>query len=192
MVVTVLYIPKKIVLILSGELVWINGPTMLERQQENNRTTLETLYRCTYTRAIYCLHANFLGTMAPKRARVAATSLDDVMHFGRLIMEKDPFKQKAPREEDKAFRALFGCSPVVVLTLWNKLSNADLIPDQGTVTHLLWTLMHCKQYGKWATMKKLANGVDPKTLRKWINQFLYNVEVLEDDVVCWCMLLDVC
>jgi hypothetical protein len=130
--------------------------------------------------------------MAPKRARVAATSLDDVMHFGRLIMEKDPFKQKAPREEDKAFRALFGCSPVVVLTLWNKLSNADLIPDQGTVTHLLWTLMHCKQYGKWATMKKLANGVDPKTLRKWINQFLYNVEVLEDDVVCWCMLLDVC
>jgi hypothetical protein len=126
--------------------------------------------------------------MAPKRARVSATSLDDVM----VVLSWRKIHSFASREEDTAFRALFGCSPVVVVALWKQLSNADLIPDQGTMTHLLWKLMHCKQFGKWATMKKLANCVDPKTLRKWINQFLYNVEILEYDVVCWCMLLDVC
>jgi hypothetical protein len=98
-------------------------------------------------------------------------------------MEKDPFKHRAPREEDKAFRALFGCAPVIVLTVWNKLSSADLIPHKGTMTQLLWTLMYCKQYGKWSTMSKLTNGTDPKTLRKWIYQFLYNIEQLEWSVV---------
>lgn len=130
--------------------------------------------------------------MASKRARVAAPSTVDVLHFGRIIMEKDPFKDKAPREEDKAFRALFGCGPAIVLDLWNKLSNHDLIPDQGTMTHLLWTLMYCKQYGKWSTMKKLSNGVDPKTLRKWIDQFLYNIALLEPVVVCLMIVIVSC
>jgi hypothetical protein len=119
-----------------------------------------------------------------KRARVAEPSVDDVMYFGRIIMEKDPFKHRAPREEDKAFRALFGCAPVVVLSLWDKLASADLIPHKGTMTQLLWTLMYCKQYGKWSTMSKLTNCTDPKTLRKWIYQFLYNIEQLEWSVVC--------
>ncbi len=123
-----------------------------------------------------------------KRARVSEPSVVDVMHFGRLLMSNDPFKHRAPREEDTAFRALFGCGPVIVLSLWNKLVAADLVPVGGTMTHLLWTLMYCKQYGKWSTMRKLTN-TDPKTLRKWINQFFYNIEILEGDVVshyCWC------
>jgi hypothetical protein len=122
------------------------------------------------------------GDRRNKHAHSAEPSLVDVMHYGRMLMERDPFKDKAPREEERAFRALFGCGPNIVLTLWKMLLKEDLIPNGATMVHLLWTLMYCKQYGKWSTMRKLTN-TDPKTLRKWINQFMYNIELLEPDVV---------
>jgi hypothetical protein len=117
-----------------------------------------------------------------KRARVAPITADDVIYFARIIMESDPFKDRAPREEDRAFRALFGCGVHLVLILWNKLSSCDLIPKDGLVTHLLWTLMYCKQYGKWKTMRKLTK-TDPKTLRKWIALFYDAIELIEPLVV---------
>jgi hypothetical protein len=80
-------------------------------------------------------------------------------------MEKDPFKHKAPREEENAFRALFGCSPVVVLMLWYKLSNTNLIPDQGTMTHWLWTLMHCKQYERHKGTSSVRHPLE--VLHRW-------------------------
>jgi hypothetical protein len=97
-------------------------------------------------------------------------------------MEKDPFKQRAPKEEDRAFRALFGCAPSIVLVLWNLIVSNDFLPDGGTMKHLLWTLMYHKQYGKWPTMRKLTNK-DPKTLRKWISNFGDAVEMLLPIVV---------
>lgn len=120
--------------------------------------------------------------MITKRARVEPPTVQHVMHYGRLLMEKDPFKHRAPREEGRNFRALFGCSPEVVLVLWLKLEGEDLLPEEGTMTHLLWTFMHCKQYSKWKTMNQ-TTGTDPKTLRKWIKVFLDAVELLESSVV---------
>ena len=117
-----------------------------------------------------------------KRARVATPSLVDVMYFGRLIMEKDPFKERAPRAEDRAFRAIFGCSPTVVLAAWNKMVDCDLIPAGGEMKHLLWALMYAKQYGKWPTMR-IMTGTDPKTLRKWIYQFFDAISLLEPTIV---------
>jgi hypothetical protein len=111
-------------------------------------------------------------------------TLDDVLHDARIIMENDPFKHKAPQEENRSYRALFGCGPEVTLALWNRLVDNDGagLPDDVTVKHLLWTLMYCKQYGKWKTMRKLTN-TDPKTLRKWIAVILNAVELIESDVV---------
>jgi hypothetical protein len=117
-----------------------------------------------------------------KRARVAAISLVDVMYFGRLIMENDPFKARAPATEDRAFRAIFGCSPTVVLAVWNKITENNLIPEDGEMKHLLWTLMYAKQYGKWPTMRMLTN-TDSKTLRKWINLFFDAISLLESSIV---------
>ena len=111
------------------------------------------------------------------------------MYFGRFLMENDPFKHRAPREEDKAFRALIGCCPVVVLDLWNKLIEHDALPENGTMLHLLWTLMYSKQYAKWSTMRKLT-GTDPKTLRKWIGLFYSAIELLEPVVVSFWGSLD--
>lgn len=119
-----------------------------------------------------------------KRPRVVPPSLEDLMHYARIIMEKDPFKHKAPREEERSFRALFGCGPQLALILWNKLSSEyALLPVDATITHLLWTLMYCKQYGKWKTMRKLTN-TDPKTLRKWISVVYCAFELMEPFVVC--------
>jgi hypothetical protein len=117
-----------------------------------------------------------------KRARVEQAKLEDVLYFGRFLMEKDPFKHRAPREEDRAFRAMFGSSASNVLKLWQLLVSLDILPEGGTLMHLLWTLMYTKQYGKWSTMRKLTN-TDPKTLRKWIGLFYDAIELLEPEVV---------
>ena len=69
-----------------------------------------------------------------------------------------------------------------MLDLWNKLNGHGVLPENGTMAHLLWTLMYSKQYGKWSTMRKLT-GTDPKILRKWIGLFYSAIELLEPVVV---------
>jgi hypothetical protein len=121
--------------------------------------------------------------MATKRARVSPPSVENILHFARIIMNDDPFKEVAPKEEDKRFRALFGCPPNVCIVVWYKLLRSDLIPEQGTMVHLLWTLMYCKTYPKWSTMKMLSGGADPKTLRHWIGLFRESIGLLEYPIV---------
>jgi hypothetical protein len=117
-----------------------------------------------------------------KRSRSQEASLDDVFHFARLIMQADPFKDRAPREEERAFRALFGCGPAVVLALWKMLIASELTPQNGRLTHLLWSLMYAKQYCSWSIMQKLS-GADAKTLRLWIYTFFDVIALLEPQVV---------
>jgi hypothetical protein len=124
-----------------------------------------------------------------KRVRMDDLTIDDVLYFGRLVMENDPFKERAPSSEGPAFRAMFGCSQAVVLDLYNKLVSNDLLPDGGKVKHLLWALMYAKQYAKWVTMRKLTN-TDPKTLRLWIHRFFDAIASLEPEIVS--ILVDCC
>lgn len=118
-----------------------------------------------------------------KRLREVLPSIEDVMYYGRFIIEKDPFKHRAPREEDSNFRALFGCGPQVFLDLWNRLFAAEIIPQGGIMKHMLWTLLYHKTYAKWKTMRRLTE-TDPKTLRKWIGLFSNAICLIEGDVVC--------
>jgi hypothetical protein len=83
-------------------------------------------------------------SMATKRARVSPPSVENILRFARSIMNDDPFKEVAPKEEDERFRALFWCPPDVCIVEWYKLLRSDLIPEQGTMVHLLCTLMYCK------------------------------------------------
>ncbi|MEL7343218.1 MAG: hypothetical protein AAGM67_22230, partial [Bacteroidota bacterium] len=85
-------------------------------------------------------------------------------------------------EEDKNFRALFGCSPQVVLRLWNILLENNVSPPNASIEKLLLVLMYCKTYPKWKTMRKLTN-TDPKTLRKWIDLFAASICQIEGEVV---------
>jgi hypothetical protein len=50
-----------------------------------------------------------------KRQREVEPTESDVMFYARIIMERDPFKALAPRDEDQKLRALFGCPAKIVL-----------------------------------------------------------------------------
>lgn len=120
--------------------------------------------------------------MPTKKLCKELPTVDDVLFKARIIMEKDPFKERAPPEEDRAFRALFGCGPEIVHRLWILLCKHELVPEGGSMTHLLWTLMYAKTYGKWKTMRQLTQS-DPKTLRLWIGRFIEAISYLEADLV---------
>ncbi len=89
--------------------------------------------------------------------------------------------------EDRHFREFFGAGPFVVSLLWNLLARSDLIPPEGDLSHLLWTLHFLKAYPKQATVCSMVGGsagaIDPKTLRKYMWPFIRAVADLEPDVV---------
>ena len=117
-----------------------------------------------------------------KRQRKDPPSVENVMYYARFLMENDPFKERALLEEDQTFRTLIGCGPLIVLKLWLMLNVNDLVPRGGQLKHLLWTLLYCKTYAKWKTMRTLTK-TDPKTLRKWINLFFDAIGELKSHVV---------
>ena len=98
-------------------------------------------------------------------------------------MQADPFKERAPREEDKAFRALFGCCTEVACKLWSKMDSLGLLSEGGLMTHLLWALTFLKVCPSEETMKQLAGGADSKTIRKWVNTFAPMIVSLESHAV---------
>jgi hypothetical protein len=61
-------------------------------------------------------------------------SVDDVMHTA-WINGENPFKDQAPVAYEY-FCALFGCYPIVVLTLYGNLIEHNLIPDGGSIVVL--------------------------------------------------------
>ena len=69
-------------------------------------------------------------------------------HLGRLLMSKDPFKERSIHTEDRKYRELFGCSFCVKSVVWNLLKRYDLIPNKSSPKHLIWSLMFVKAYGK--------------------------------------------
>ena len=117
-----------------------------------------------------------------KRQRASRPSAEDLLHKARFIMHDDPFKERAPQAEDKHFRALFGCSVIVALTLWTMMLDHDLLPVNATITHLLWTLMYLKVYPTESAMQRMTK-VDPKTSRKYVSIMLSHISLLEPYVV---------
>ena len=102
-------------------------------------------------------------------------------------MHNDPFKERAPAEEDKRFRSLFGCGVVVAHKLWQLLNTHRLVPSGGTMTHLLWTLTFLKVHPSELAMKTLTGSTDNKTIRKWVVQFYKAIAQLELILVRTCL-----
>lgn len=121
--------------------------------------------------------------------RSIEVTLDDVIFKARFIFGCDPYKDKAPATEEKKFRALFGCSPVVFLRLWELLNEHELVPEGGKLIHLYWAMIFVKVYPTEETLVKLCcdptfkQPPDRKTTRKWIRLFLQAISYLSDVVV---------
>ena len=118
-----------------------------------------------------------------KRLREEEPVPEDCTLKARIIMQADPFKERAPKEENKAFHALFGCACHIAFKLWSLLRSHHLLPQGGTMTHLLWTLMFVKVHPLEEAMKRLTGGSDSKTTRKWVSLFVMAIASLEPFIV---------
>ena len=89
--------------------------------------------------------------------------------------------------EDCHFREFFGTGPFVVATLWILMAEYDVIPPEGEIKHLLWTLHFLKAYPRQAAVCSTVGGstgaIDPKTLQKYMWPFICAVADLEPAVV---------
>ena len=89
--------------------------------------------------------------------------------------------------EDRHFREFLGAGPFVVADVWTLMADHDLIPPDGEIKHLLWTLHFLKAYPKQATICSMVGGstgaIDPKTFRKYMWPFIHAVSDLEHVVV---------
>lgn len=110
-------------------------------------------------------------------------TLDDVLCKARSIWGRQRDKQRALQSEDLDFRAHFGCGPLIFLSLWNLLVTTDLLPSDGTIDHLLWTLLFMKTYAKQSVLCSMCGGVDPKTFQKWTWEFIAAISQLESLLV---------
>ena len=119
-----------------------------------------------------------------KRQRETRPSTEDVMYYARRIWRRDdPLKPMAASTEVRDFREFFGCLPGIFLALWNLLYTMNYLPENGTIEHLLWTLMFMKIYPKRKAMSVLCGGVDKDTWAKWVFIFLDAIACLEPYVV---------
>ena len=124
-----------------------------------------------------------MATIPSKRQREEELTVQDIKSKARFFFSRDPYKERAPKTEDKKFRALFGCSHVVILRLWNLLNEYDLVPEGGRLIHLFWALLFVKVYPTEETLTTLCGDADRKTLRKWIRRFMQAISFLSSEVV---------
>ena len=69
----------------------------------------------------------------------------------------------------RKFRAYFETTPLVCVSIWERLSNTR--PQGSVPQHLLWALLHLKQYCIENINAALV-GVTEKTFRKWSHIFI--------------------
>ena len=89
--------------------------------------------------------------------------------------------------EDLHFCDVFGANISIMSMVWDMLTANGLRPEKSRPKHLLWVLYFLKVYPKQSpgcsVVGTTTGAVDPKTMRKWVWQFIENIADLADDVV---------
>ena len=106
-----------------------------------------------------------------------------VMKLARKILRRDPDRARSLMTEDRRFRYFFECSSVVALTIWRKLKLASLVPENGTMECLMWTLLFMQLYPKKEVICVLIKVHDAKTYRKRIWSFIEAIADLAGHIV---------
>jgi len=135
------------------------------------------------------LHTIMGDNRDSKRKRESHPTAEDFMLIGKEVQNKSGRKIGAIMTEDRAFRDFFGTNVVVTMVLWKMLNETGLLPDEGRIIHLLWTMYFFKVYPKQGQGCSAAGGssgaIDPKTFRKYIWPFIYAISDLESLVVSY-------
>jgi hypothetical protein len=101
-------------------------------------------------------------------------SVDDVKAIAKTsfsISENDALPSSSNETFIRKFRSLFGCSPLVCSTMYNKLVEQNLVTEKDRVLHLMWALVFLKLYSSENALCTLLKCSE-KTLRKWVWYFL--------------------
>ena len=99
------------------------------------------------------------------------------------MMNRSSKKMGAIETEDRRFRELLGVGPLVALHAWHLINDHNLLPKGGMFLHFLWALCFLKVYPTETVLASLCGGSDPKTVRKWVWQFVIALSDLEPYIV---------
>lgn len=86
-------------------------------------------------------------------------------------------KRKRPFTE-KAFKALFAVSAIVVASIWRKLERNEGLPRRSLPEHLLWMLAFLKVYATETILASLFH-TNVRTYRDWVWSMTKAVHYLE-------------
>ena len=121
--------------------------------------------------------------MTKMKMRKGDLDLRAVMKVARKIWRRDPERARSLMKEDRRFRDFFWYSSVVALIIWRNLDLAFLIPENGTMECLMWTILFIQLYPKKEVMCVLIQVHDSKTYRKSIWSFVEAIADLAEQVV---------
>ena len=94
------------------------------------------------------------------------------------------YKNKTQAAEDKEIcQSFIGTSFEVCAELWGLISLTQTLPNGAKPKHLLWALLHMKNYATDSMSARVVGGVCVETFRKWSQSFVSVLNNLEGEVV---------
>jgi hypothetical protein len=108
------------------------------------------------------------------------SNLEDILKAGREILQRR--SGNSTKTEDRRFWEIFGCRPLVALSLWNLIMTESTMQPlhlKESIQHMLWALMFLKTYVKECTLSMMAGGVDEKTWQAWFWPMIQAISDLE-------------
>lgn len=106
----------------------------------------------------------------------------EITFHARLIWNRDGYIARSLQSEDRDFREYFGCSCQVVADLWTILVKNDIVPFNGSINKLLYTLFFLKKYPTEAVLANTMK-VERKLLRETVWSFIETIPLIQSEVV---------
>jgi hypothetical protein len=110
-----------------------------------------------------------MGKSKTKQKRMSNPTISYFLLVGKDIQNKADQPIGFAGTEDCHFHELFGTGPFVVAKLWILMADHKVIPPEGEIKHLLWTLQFSKAYLRQAAVCSTVEGstcaIYPKTLQ---------------------------
>lgn len=115
--------------------------------------------------------------------------LHTVLLSARLMWRQLENKKgyKTNQTEIRKFRETFGCSPSIVVQLWAALLKKKLLPEKGSIDHLLTSLLFLKLYPTNSAICVYSGNSSNKTNTKWNWIFIEAIAGLEKEYVSFCV-----
>lgn len=89
-------------------------------------------------------------------------------------------KKLSRRTQERRFKEMFGCSPIVVQHIWYDLQGK--LSDKVLLDHLFWCLFFLRRYPTDGEMSSKFDK-DPDTIRKWVWTIIFGLQELKADKI---------